>query len=41
VSKDADLEVAEMKIFSLPWYNAIVVSGGAVLKAAVMRAVER
>lgn len=39
--KDADLEQGEMKVFSLPLYNVIIVSGGAVLKAAVMCAVER
>lgn len=41
MGKDADLEAAEMKVFSLSLYNVIIVSGGAVLKAAVMCAVER
>lgn len=41
MTEDADVEAAEMKVFSLPLYNVIIVSGGAVLKAAVMCAVER
>lgn len=41
MSKDADLEAPEMKVFSLPLYNVILVSGDAVLKAAGMCAVER
>lgn len=41
MSRDADLEAIEMKVFSLPLCSAVAISAGAVLKAAVMCAVGR
>lgn len=41
MSKDVGLEAAEKKVSSFPQYNVTIASGGAVLKAAAVCAVER